>query len=215
VGRPKAGSPGRGSKAWVYGTKALLAWEGITVNRGKTYTSIHQNESNHSNEGRTVEMGITVDDDKSPIRRKSRAQYLCTSPSSICSPKDYNSLRGGSSRIYHSHYIYTIHKRNGIKARGGKRDWAKSLQEMVFYLISLAKGARPRRRAPVLAACSSMCISRGFEYVSKRRVVMTHQPKFRWLLIDYRIGEDDQPGAQEGGHSIACSLDRCMAHILW
>jgi hypothetical protein len=43
------------------------------VNRGKTYTSSHQIGVNNVNEGLTVEMGIAVNDDKSPIRGKGGA----------------------------------------------------------------------------------------------------------------------------------------------
>lgn len=101
---------------------------------------------------RTVEMCVTVYNDQSPVRGKSRAQDLSTSTSSISSPKDYNSLGSSSSSVDHCHSIYNIHKVNGMGTMGERGGYIVSLQEMVFYLISLAKGARPRRWAPVLAA---------------------------------------------------------------
>lgn len=113
VGKPKAGSPGRASNACVYGTKALLAWLGITVKRGKTYTSRHQNKIQDMEECHTVEVGIAVDDYQSPIRRESRAQYLSTSPSGISSSEHHDSLSSRSSGTDYSHVIYTIHKVRG------------------------------------------------------------------------------------------------------
>lgn len=87
----------------MYGTNALLACLGITVHRGKTYTSEIQLSFSIRTDILTIEMGISVNYDKAPFGRESRAEHLCTSSTGVCRSQDDHGLRRRDSSINNSH----------------------------------------------------------------------------------------------------------------
>ena len=61
--------------------------------------------------GLTIEVGITVNDDESPIWRETRAQNLSTSTSGISRSEDYNCFGRYSTCVKdcHSDLLYTLY----------------------------------------------------------------------------------------------------------